>query len=25
MKIEEREDMQLAILTRGGDTTMVDD
>jgi hypothetical protein len=23
MKIEEREDMQLAVLTRGGDTTMV--
>lgn len=25
MKIEEREDMQIAVLTRGGDTTMVDD
>ena len=25
MKIEEREDMQMAVLTRGGDTTMVDD
>jgi hypothetical protein len=25
LKIEEREDMNLAVLTRGGDTTMVDD
>lgn len=25
MKIEDREDMQMAVLTRGGDTTMVDD
>jgi hypothetical protein len=25
MKIEEREDIQMAILTRGGDTTMVDE